>query len=84
LTNKNIPRERRIDMAMELAEPTMNGNGSDRDTLYLLGGVALVVFGTGLILTNPFIRRYLSQLCIGNVAQAALPDIERYLRLRAM
>jgi len=25
-------------MAMELAEPTMNGSGSDRDTLYMLGG----------------------------------------------
>jgi hypothetical protein len=71
-------------MAMELVESSANGNGSNKDTLYMLGGVALVVFGTGLILTNPFIRRYLSQLGIGNLAQAAMPDVERYLKMRAM
>lgn len=71
-------------MAMELLEPTTNGNGTDKDTLYMLGGVALVIFGTGLILSNPFVRRYLSQLGVGNLAQAAMPDIERYLKLRAM
>jgi len=71
-------------VAMELLEPTTNGNGADKDTLYMLGGVALVIFGTGLILSNPFVRRYLSQLGVGNIAQAALPDIERYLKLRAM
>jgi hypothetical protein len=71
-------------MSMELAEAGMNGNGSDKDTLYMLGGVALVVFGAGLILSNPHIRRYLSQIGIGNLAQAAMPDVERYLKLRAM
>lgn len=71
-------------MAMELLEPTTNGNGSDKDTLYMLGGVALVIFGAGLILSNPFVRRYLAQLGVGNIAQAAMPDIERYLKLRAM
>jgi hypothetical protein len=67
---------------MDLTETTQNGN--DKDTLYMLGGVALIVFGTGLILSNPFIRRYLSQLGVGGLAQAAIPDIERYLKLRAM
>ena len=71
-------------MAMELVETTTNGNASDKDTLYMLGGVALVVFGAGLILSNPFVRRYMSQLGVGNLAQAAVPDIERYLKLRAM
>lgn len=62
-----------------------NSNHSDdRDTLYMLGGVALIVFGAGLILSNPHVRRYLSQIGIGNLAQAALPDLDRYLRLRAM
>ena len=63
-------------MAMELVETT-NGNASDKDTLYMLGGVALIVFGAGLILSNPFVRRYLSQLGIGNLATAAIPDIEQ-------
>jgi hypothetical protein len=69
-------------MATELIDSTMNGNGSDRDTLYMLGGLAMMVFGAGLILTNPFVRRYTARL--GNLLSAALPDVERYLRLRAM
>lgn len=71
-------------MAMELIDSTANENGSDKDTLYMLGGVALMVFGAGLILSNPFVRRYMSQLGVGNLAHAAMPDIERYLKLRAM
>jgi hypothetical protein len=71
-------------VAMELVESTTDGNASDKDTLYMLGGVALMVFGAGLILTNPLIRRYMSQLGVGNLASAAMPDIERYLKLRAM
>ena len=65
-------------------ETMTNGIGSDKDTLYMLGGVALIVFGTGLVLSNPFVRRQLSQLGVSNLAQAAMPDIERYLKLRAM
>lgn len=63
-----------------------NGNGSisDRDTLFMLSGVALIVFGAGLILTNPLAKRYLGQIGIGDLAQAALPDLDRYLKLRAM
>jgi hypothetical protein len=69
---------------MELLEATANGNATDKDTLFMLGGVALMIFGAGLILSNPFVRRYMSQLGVGNLAQAAMPDIERYLKLRAM
>jgi hypothetical protein len=69
---------------MELIDSTANENGSDKDTLYMLGGVALMVFGAGLILSNPSVRRYMSQLGVGNLAHAAMPDIERYLKLRAM
>lgn len=62
-----------------------NGNGiSDRDTLFMLSGVALVVFGAGLILSNPIAKRYLGHFGIGDIAQAALPDLDRYLKLRAM
>ncbi|MGA9543815.1 MAG: hypothetical protein WBQ85_09610 [Candidatus Sulfotelmatobacter sp.] len=67
-------------MAME-----ENGNGtSDKDTLLMLSGVALVVFGAGLILSNPIARRYLGQFGLGNLAQGALPDLDRYLKLRSM
>jgi hypothetical protein len=71
-------------VAMDLAEATPPQNGSDKDTLYMLGGVAMIVFGAGLILSNPYVRRYLSQLGVGNLAQAAFPDVEKYLKLRAM
>jgi hypothetical protein len=71
-------------VAMELIETGANGNASDKETLYMLGGVALIVFGAGLILSNPFVRRYMSQIGVGNLAGAAIPDIERYLKLRAM
>lgn len=61
-----------------------NGFSADRNTLYLLGGVAMIVFGAGLILSNPVVRRYLSKMQIGNLAQAAFPDLERYWNLRNM
>jgi hypothetical protein len=74
-----------IAVAMDLAQQT-NGSSSmtDRDTLYMLSGVALIVFGAGLILSNPLVRRYLGQVGVGSLAQAALPDIDRYLKLRSM
>ena len=44
-------------MAMDLVETSTNGSANDKDTLYMLGGVALIVFGAGLILSNPLVRR---------------------------
>ena len=61
-----------------------NGSMSDRDTLFMLSGIALMVFGAGLILSNPLAQKYLNKVGIGGLAQGALPDIERYLKLRAM
>jgi len=70
-------------MATDLME-TANGEASHKDTLYMMGGVALMVFGAGLVLSNPYVRRYLSQFGVGNFAQTVMPDVERYLRLRSM
>jgi hypothetical protein len=58
--------------------------GTDKDTLFMLGGVACIVFGAGLILSNPIIRRYLGQMGVGSLVQGALPDLDRYLKLRSM
>jgi hypothetical protein len=57
-----------------------------RDTLFMLSGVALVVFGAGLILSNPIVRRLMSQAGLNgiNLLTAAVPDVERYLKLRDM
>jgi hypothetical protein len=71
-------------MAVEIMDRTENGNGADKETLYMLGGLALVLFGAGLVLSNPSVRRYLGQMGLGNFASAALPDLERYFRLRSM
>jgi hypothetical protein len=70
-------------MAMELYK---DGNhvGTDKETLYMLGGAALILFGTGLILSNPTVRRYLGQLGVGSLLTAALPGLDRYLKLRNM
>lgn len=65
-------------------EAHINGSTEDRDTLIMLSGIALMVFGAGLILSNPVAQKYLGKLGIGNLTSAALPDLERYLRLRAM
>jgi hypothetical protein len=57
-----------------------------KDTLFMMGGVALVIFGAGLILSNPIVRRYMGQAGIGGLSLlgAAMPDVEKYLRLRNM
>jgi len=57
---------------------------SDRDTLFMLSGIALMVFGAGLILSNPVAQTYLSRFGLSNLTEKALPDLERYLRLRSM
>jgi hypothetical protein len=68
-----------------VAENSNHSNSAtDKDTLFMLSGLALSVFGAGLILSNPLIRGYLGQVGIGNLAQAALPDLDRYLKLRSM
>jgi hypothetical protein len=71
-------------MAMEVINRTDQASGHDKETLYMLGGVALVLFGAGLVLSNPTVRRYLGQVGLGNFVSAALPDVERYFRLRSM
>jgi hypothetical protein len=77
-------RAKEIAMAVEIMNRTEESNGTDKETLYMLGGVALVIFGAGLVLSNPTVRRYLGQVGVGNLASAALPDLERYFRLRSM
>ena len=44
----------------------------------------MIVFGAGLILSTPMVRKYLGGMGVGNMVQAAIPDFERYLKLRSM
>jgi hypothetical protein len=55
-----------------------------REMLLLFSGVALAVFSTGLILSNRNVRQLLGQVRPGAMIQAAVPDFQRYLKLRAM
>lgn len=69
---------------MELENLNGNDANETRDTLFLLGGAALMVFGAGLILSTPVVRKALGNAGIGNMLGAAMPDLEKYLKLRAM
>jgi hypothetical protein len=71
-------------MKMELMNRKANGHSSERDTLFMLGGVALVVVGAGMILSNPAVRRYVEKSSLGSVIGNIIPDVERYFKLRAM
>lgn len=71
-------------MSMELEHTNGQDANDTRDTLFLVGGAALIIFGAGLILATPVVRRQLSGAGIGGLLGAALPDFQRYLKLRAM
>jgi len=57
---------------------------SDRDTLMFFGGLACMVLGAGLVLSNRSIRRYLGDVSPGELLEPAMPDVQRYMKLRAM
>jgi len=73
---------------------TRKDSADNRDTLYLMGGLALMVLGAGLILSNPKVRNTVTAglssvlpelrgkigLNLGEVGS----DIKRYMRLRSM
>jgi hypothetical protein len=69
---------------MDKREETHNGHSSDKDILYILGGAALVMVGAGLLLSNQTVRKALGQVGVGDLLGTAMPDVERYLRLRSM
>ena len=74
----------------------MANNGSDesKDMLYLVGGVALLIAGAGLIMAHPAVRQQvratLDRIVPGipdNLAgglATVVPDFQRYLKLRSM
>ena len=70
---------------MEILPASTNSDSANsRDTMFMFGGLALMLFGAGLILTNPIARKYLGGLNITNILQGAIPDFDKYLKLRSM
>jgi hypothetical protein len=74
----------------------MANSGSDdsKDMLYLVGGLALLIAGAGLVLAHPAIRRQLKsgldrvvpgipENLTGGLA-TIVPDFQRYMKLRSM
>ena len=69
---------------MTAIQQRTNGEASDTDTMMLFGGVAMLVFGAGLLLSNRTVRQYLGQINAGDLIGQSVPDLEKYLKLRAM
>lgn len=68
-------------------------NSDTRDALLVAGGVALTIFGAGMILASPVIRRTLlgsltpmlpSHEGSHGMLGMLIPDVERYLKLKSM
>lgn len=71
-----------------------NDSGESRDILYLVGGLALLVAGAGLLMAHPDVRRQLRD-GLGRVLpgipenftsglSTVVPDFQRYLKIRSM
>jgi hypothetical protein len=71
-------------MAMELEHRNGQSAADARETLLLMGGAALVIFGAGLILSTSTARSALSGIGLSNILGAAVPDLEKYMKIRGM
>jgi hypothetical protein len=75
----------------------MANNDSDqsKDMLYLVGGVAFLIAGAGLIMAHPEVRKHLrsgldrvlpglqENLNLSGLTNV-VPDVQRYMKLRSM
>lgn len=71
-----------------------NGSSDNKDMLYLMGGVALMVLGAGLVMSHPAVRQTVTTglASILPELQGRLrpdlsslgTDVQRYLKLRSM
>lgn len=71
-----------------------NGFSDNKDVLYLMGGMALMVLGAGLVMTSPTVRKTVSAGLAAILPEvqgkflpdltALGPDIQRYMKLRSM
>ena len=74
----------------------MENNGADdsKDMLYLVGGLALLIAGAGLIMAHPMVRRQVRDTLdrivpgipgsLGNSLATVVPDFQRYMKIRSM
>jgi hypothetical protein len=74
----------------------MASNGADesKDMLYLVGGLALLVAGAGLIMAHPAVRRQVRSSLdrvmpgipenLSSGLATVVPDLQRYMKIRSM
>jgi hypothetical protein len=70
------------------------GAGDSKDMLYIVGGLALLIAGAGLIMAHPAVRQQvrdsLGRVLPGipeNLAgglSTVVPDFQRYMKIRSM
>jgi hypothetical protein len=71
-----------------------NDARDSKDMLYLVGGVALLIAGAGLIMAHPVVRRQVQET-LGRVVPGVpeslsgslatvVPDFQRYMKIRSM
>lgn len=71
-----------------------DGSNGSKDMLYIVGGLALLIAGAGLIMAHPTVRQQLrdglSRALPGipdNLTgglSTVVPDVQRYLKIRSM
>ena len=72
-----------------------NGSNGSNDMLYIVGGLALLIAGAGLIMAHPTIRETVKanvdKLLPGGVPRnlsgglaTVVPDFQRYMKIRNM
>ena len=71
-----------------------NGSKDSKDMLYLVGGLALLIAGAGLIMAHPMVRQQLRanlDRLLPNVPEGLssglstiVPDFQRYMKIRSM
>lgn len=72
-----------------------NGSHGSKDMLYIVGGLALLVAGAGLIMAHPMVRQQLrdglSRALPDGIPQnlsgglsTVVPDFQRYMKMRSM
>ena len=77
-----------------MADNEHNSSADDRNTIYLFGGLALMVLGAGLIVANPTIRKTVTAGLAGILPEMRgklIPDLgvvgsymQRYLTMWSM
>jgi hypothetical protein len=71
-----------------------HGSGESKDMLYLVGGLALLIAGAGLIMAHPEVRRQVRarldnflpgvQDNLSHGLTTVVPDLQRYMKIRSM